>query len=302
MFPSFFWLLFLAVPQSQGSQQSGIELTMRRTDYGQTHEDKQYYLNDRKRMEFRGAAGQPRNDGSTMWTYGPEIAGITRCDLGQMFELNLEAREYTSAPYPPKPYTDEQMAAKKLTLPDFSSSAPRTIRIETTTVDTGERKDFFGHAARHVIRTGKTIPLEGSHSEPQETIVDGWYIDVHPEISCERRIPNGKLGHGYSFLQSGNQRPETPEFVDIGAPETGFAVQLVMTHTGSYRLADGTRKQFETTNEMLVTEFREGTLDPKLFEIPEGFTLVDHIARNPRMARSSTWLEEFWVRVKNFLN
>jgi len=73
----------------------------------------------------------------------------------------------------------------------FQSTEP-TLRIETTTVDTGERKEFFGHIARHFIITRKQIPLEGSHSEPQETLTDGWYIDLDPQVSCDRKLSRGK--------------------------------------------------------------------------------------------------------------
>ena len=135
--------------------------------------------------------GQRKADGSQQWLSGPRLAAITRCDLGQLFELNLDAAEYVSAQYPPKPLTQEEIEARGLNKVDMSQSRKPTLRIETTTVDTGERKEFFGHIARHVIITRKQIPLEGSHSEPQETVTDGWYIDLDPQVSCDRRLSRG---------------------------------------------------------------------------------------------------------------
>lgn len=105
MHPSLLWIVLLAVPLPQLSADTGFEMTVRRTTHGNTYEQKQYFLSDRKRVEFRNQSGRPKADGSMEMLSGPAIAAITRCDLGAMFELNLEAREYTSAPYPPKPFT-----------------------------------------------------------------------------------------------------------------------------------------------------------------------------------------------------
>jgi hypothetical protein len=164
-------------------------------------------------------------------------------------------------------------------------------------VDTGERKDFFGHLAGHVITARRQVPLAGSRAEPQETLTEGWYVDLHPEVACNQMRAAGKRGHAY--VRAGGEPAEKPEFVDIGEPETGFGVQLVLTHKGSYKLADGTRKEFETKNEMLVTDLREGPLDLALFEIPAGFKHVEHIERNPRVAGSSSRLGGFWERLKS---
>jgi len=166
-------------------------MTVRRVFAGNTTEQTIYVQGDRKRTEFRNNVGQRKADGSQQWLSGPRLAAITRCDLGQLFELNLDAAEYVSAQYPPKPLTQEEIEARGLNKVDMSQSRKPTLRIETTTVDTGERKEFFGHIARHVIITRKQIPLEGSHSEPQETVTDGWYIDLDPQVSCDRRLSRG---------------------------------------------------------------------------------------------------------------
>ncbi|HEX4757949.1 MAG TPA: hypothetical protein VH308_08200, partial [Terracidiphilus sp.] len=169
-------LLFLGVPLLQTSEDTGIKMTVRRVFDGNPTEQTIYVQEDRERMEFRNYQGKQKVDGSQQWLSGPRLAAITRCDLGQIFELNLDAAEYVSAPYPPKPLTQAEIEARGLAKPGMSPSGEPTLRIETTTVDTGERKVFFGHIARHVIITRKQIPLEGSHSEPQETVTDGWYI------------------------------------------------------------------------------------------------------------------------------
>ena len=99
------------------------------------------------------------------------------------------------------------------------------------------------------------------------------------------------------FLAAGGQLAEKPEFVDIGEPETGFAVQLLMISKGTYTLPDGTKKQTDSKNETLVTLLKEGPLDPGLFEIPPGFKHVEHIERNPPERAPSSQMN-CWKRLK----
>ena len=286
-------LLLVGVPLLQASENSGIKMTIRRVFAGNHTEQTTYLQGDRKRMEFRNYAGQQKADGSQQWLSGPRLLAITRCDLGQVFELNLDAAEYVSAAYPPKSLTQAKIEARGLSKADMSQSREPTLRIETTTVNS-ERKEFFGHTARHVIITRKQIPLERSHSELQETVTDGWYIDLDAQLSCDRRLTKGKRAHGY--LLAGNKPAETPEFVDIGESETGFPVQSVEVSKGTYILPDGTNKQTNSKTEMLVTQLELGSLDPGLFEIPSRFKQVRQIERNPRVSAFST--QDFWERFK----
>jgi hypothetical protein len=160
-----------------------------------------------------------------------------------------------------------------------------TLRIETTTADTGERKELFGHVARHVITTTKQIPLEGSHMQAQETVRDGWYIDVDRTISCDLKPPAGSVSHGFVMVgaaHGGTERMiERPEFVDVGARETGLPVKEVRTTTSETVPATGVRRYSDSINESEVTQFREGPLDPALFEVPPGFEHVERSQRNP---------------------
>ncbi len=291
------WLLFLGV-LLQASENSGIKMTMRNVFAGNSSEQTIYLQADRKRMEFRNSAGREKADGSLQWLYGPQLVAITRCDLGKSFELNLDAAEYVSAPYPPKPLTKEQIEALGLKTPEMSQSEKPTLRIETTTVDTGGRKEIFGHIARHVVTTRKQTPLEGSHSEPQEMVTDGWYIDLNLQLACDRRLPEGRRAHAFLSTSTGKQPVEKPEFVDIGEPETGFALQQVVTSKGTYALPDGTKKQTESKSETLVTQLQEGPLDRTLFEIPPGFKHVEQIERHPAAPTSSSQMKDLWERFK----
>jgi hypothetical protein len=299
------WLLLLGVPLLQASENRGVKMTIQHGQGGLSTQQTIYVQADRKRMEFRSAFGQKNADGSVQPTYGPRLVAITRCDLGQAFELNLDASEYTSTPYPPKPLTKEEIKARGLETPVTYNSEKPTLRIEVTTTDTGERKEIFGHIARRVITTRKQIPLEGSNSEPQESVTDAWYIDfqsidLHQRLSCDRKPPEGKHAYTHSYLRAigGNRPMDKPEFVTIGEPETGFAVQSVTTSKSTYTLPDGARKQSDSKFEMQVTQFEESPLDPALFEIPSGFKHVEHIERNPVAPASSSQISYLWQRLK----
>jgi hypothetical protein len=308
------WLFLLGIPLLQAADNSGIRMTIQFGNPGTSSQHIIYLQSDRKRMEFRNSLGEKE---------GPPLVAITRCDLGQTFELNLDTREYTSAPYPPKPFSREQTEARGLpTTVKYVSDKP-TLRIEVTTIDTGERKEMFGHIARHVLTTRKQIPLEGSHSEPQESVTDAWYIDSKPidsmpidakrgdsrpgdsndidlrqRLSCDRPWPGGAKSHAYLHAAGRNQPIDKAEFVSVGEPEAGFALDSVTTTKSTYALPDGTRKQSDVNNEMRVTKLESGPLDRALFEIPAGFNHVEHIERNPALSASSSRFEDFWQRLK----
>ena len=292
------WLFLLGLPLLQTPRNTAIKMTIR---YGQAENSNQqtiFISGDRKRVEFRNSEGAKRPDGSMQSFYGPSLVAITRCDLGQSFELNLDSSEYTSAPYPPKPLTKEQIQARRLQVPASYRSEKPTLRIEVSTTDTGERKQMFGHIARHVLTTEKQIPLEGSHSEPHESVTDAWYIDLDQRLSCDRKWPTGHVTHAYLRAVNANHQMEKAEFVRTGEPDPGFAVRAVMTSKSSYTLPDGTKKQADVKTEITVTQLEEGPLDAALFEIPPGFKRVDHIDRNPSPPESSVPAANLWQRLK----
>ena len=270
------WLLLLVLALPQTPEGSGVKITTRSGPLGNSHERTSYLQADRERLEYTNSVGGKY----TATIYGPRLVRIVRCDLGQSFELNLETAEYTSAPYPPKPLTQEEIKARGLDSPAMRSTENPTLRVEIKTRDTGERKEMFGRTARHVITTRTQTPLNGSHSEPQEAVTDGWYIDFDHQLPCDSKPLKGKQGYisGWVGVNNGRYPMEKPEFVYIGEPETGFPIAVTLTSKSASSAPDAFVSTFETR----VTEFTEGPLDPALFEIPLGFKHVDHIERSPR--------------------
>jgi hypothetical protein len=270
------WFLLLALALPQTSEGPGVKITTRSGPLGNSHDRTAYLQADRERLEYTNSIGGRY----TATIYGPRLARIVRCDLGLSFELNLDTAEYTSAPYPPKPLTKEEIKARGLETPAARAGDRPTIRVEIKSTDSGERKDMFGHTARRIITTETQIPLEGSHSEPQEKVTDGWYIDFDHQLPCDPNPLKGKQGYisGWVGVSNGRYPMERPEFVYIGEPKIGFPIAVTLTSKSASSAPDAYISTFETR----VTEFTEGPLDPALFEIPPGFKHVDHIERSPR--------------------
>lgn len=269
-------------------QTTGIKMTVRNTlGPTLTTEQTTYFQVDRKRSEWQGFDG-PR--------LGPHVARITRCDLGKEFMLNLDARQYGSTPYPPKAFAEALAEVKARSRPVPPPPPKATLRIETTTVDTGERKQIFGRTARHMTITQKYIPLAGSTQMAQESVTDAWYIDLDTQLSCDFQFPRGTLVRSVGL--SGSPQQEVLEFASVGEPAKGFSVTQSIKNTSSLKLSDGTTKEFTSQSEMSVVDFEEGPLDPALFEIPPGFKLVDNVELNPPQQPPSVW-ERFKARFAN---
>jgi hypothetical protein len=288
--------LFLASGEksAQLGETSGIRMTVRHTVYGTSSELTTYFRPDARRVEYRNLVGHE---------YGPHIASIERCDLGEAFDLNLDQREYDARPYPPKPLAKEELAKWGLRPAEVAPPSAATLRIEITTVDTGERKDFFGHAARHVVTTRKETPLEGSHSGAQESVTDGWYIDLDTRISCDLKWSANK--RGFARLTIGNAAPERIELVQTGDVETGFPVEWKATSKSEFALPDGTKSKTTSKNGMTIVEFVEGPLDPALFEVPAGFkkvALIDSNRPGDGLSAIKIAWQQLVAKVEGFFN
>ena len=280
MFFSLCWVLLLSILGPQAPENLGTKIVTRQTlgpsDFS---EETLYIMADRRRIEFRHF-GQPPDNGES-----PEMQGelssvfILRCDLGRSFLLRPNTEEYRSSPYPPKEVAPEQGTQVAVENSDTAEPAKPTLRIETTTIDTGERKEMFGYVARHVITTMKQTPLDGSNSQPTQSVNDGWYIDIDRSISCDPKPPPGSKRIGILFsgvAVGGKQRPkDSPEFIEVGARETGLPLRETQTFPMITKFPDGTRAISAHSTESDVTVLEKASLDPALFEVPAGYKQVD---------------------------
>jgi hypothetical protein len=270
----FWFVLLLAQSSASVSEPTGLTFTTRistRDLFGGTKqvfssESTVYLQGDRKRTEY------PKNgthylDGS----YQPSLVNILRCDLHKFYRLNMDTREYEDGPYgdPRIPPTLRVGAAMPIQ-GDMPSGLPK-IRIETDTKDTGERKEMFGHTARHVITTIKSIPVENSQPESSETVMDGWYIDLNTDASCQNLAAMTKR---ITELRRSGKASSNATFVETGEPETGFVLQMKMITKTTVSYPGEPNRVITSETDTRVTKFEEKPLDPALFEIPDGFHWV----------------------------
>jgi hypothetical protein len=265
-------------------------LTIRRTDrqtladgrHLPESESVEYRQADRRRREHRSSFGyRLRPNGRTMFSPTPRTALITRCDLKQTFHLNLDDREYVASPLQTLPNQGE-MLARSVTSGPLIVAPQRepTVLVETETVDTGERKEFFGHKARRVLTTRRIIPLAGATRGAETTVTDGWYVDLDAHISCEPSRRSARSSHAFLSVHKQGEQGDVPTFKDVGEPETGFAI-ATKTSSGTTTSADGSTRQYVSISETQVTELSTAVIDPALFEIPSGFRLVERIRQEP---------------------
>ncbi len=264
-----------------------------------------YIQNDRRRVEVHRQSPQslrPGRPGPVAYLPAPPIVTITRCDLDQTLVLNLDDGEYMSMPIP-RPPSREALQARAAQQPKPAAQPQPNLLIETTTEDTGERKEMFGYAARHVVTTVKQIPLVESDQIPQETVTDGWYIDLDTTIPCD------KMSYGTVAILTGSVRkpgepPQIPilSFKNVGKRETGFALATTVTYRTTRPLPDGSKPpEGRITNEAQVTELSTGPLDAALFEVPKNFRKVPQVRRTPVVSywmRSVGWFDYYWARLK----
>jgi hypothetical protein len=125
-------------------------------------------------------------------------------------------------------------------------SVGREMTIEQATTDTGERRTWFGHEARHLI----TRETRGGN---EESLTDAWYIESSD-------LPQELRAAGVYVLAAGGQRPIVRVHRSGPAP-SGLMVYARKTS------AAGT-----WTSE--VTDLFEGGLPDSVFQPPPGFTRV----------------------------
>ena len=231
----------------------------------------EYFQADRKREEHRGYSGyRLRRQGRDIYRRGPRTALIQRCDLGKAFHVNFDDREYTAGPLQVFPTCDEIRARAEAVEQLPVETAP-TVLIETETVDTGERREFFGRPARHVITTRRVNPLVGSRCRESQTVTDGWYIDLDTRVTCDPWWSSGS-SHAFLTIQTAGEQPERPTFNDIGEPERGYVVlsRVLSRNTPG-----------ESVLEREVTHVSTVAIDPVLFEVPANFSLAAWIRQEP---------------------
>jgi hypothetical protein len=243
-------IIFIAVIAVSLAPAADAKLKTRMTMAGGMKQESTVYIKGaRQRTEF--APMMP----------GMAVITIVQCDLKRSVQLNDAKKLYLVTPLDVEEAKGPAPAAK--------STAPRTntarkggvITLVQNLEDTGERKKMFGYEARHIkATTTMQAPPEACAQGDMQIETDGWYADISPGLSCESlRPPRMQMGRAEAA-----QCQDTFQVKRTGTAKLGYPLQMSITYKGKGG------NDFTATTETL--EVSPATLDPKLFEIPAGYS------------------------------
>jgi hypothetical protein len=211
--------------------------------------------------------GAMRRKGSV----GTSVSSIANCDTKTGFLIDLDAHEYRT-------YKVVKFAPMSQLQEYLEKNPQNRVKVESQTVDTGERKKFFGYPARHLITT-TTRPRDKKNSGGEETI-DGWYID-HEGLDNDCAPDYVHIEPFYVLGTGLVMYPEIPQFHHTGPIPGGLAVKL--THrTKSAGAKNGTSDRVVTL-ERTVEEISDSPINSSIFDLPSG------LHENPQLLRGNSF-------------
>ena len=268
-----------------------LKITTRHTSSGSEFTTTTYYSGENSRSEMQIFSGNVK---------GHHRALIQKRGAGsiQVYDLDLEAHEYVSYQTDLRGITP---GAKSIAL----KPSGKTYVINTDVVDTGERKEMFGHIARHLITKEKRIggPENCYGANNTENIVDGWYID-NDVLPLSMRPKPGVSAHlVFHSTAIGSIHCSDKIETHRTGPPTGFPLKETTTWPSGGLQARDTSTQNTGFSTREVVEFVEAPLDPALFEVPADFRKVDKLT-DPTQQRlqALTYWERFKYELWSFFH
>ena len=246
---------------------------------GSESTNRTYYSGENSRSEMQISSGDVK---------GHHRALIRKrsADGIQVYDLDLDAHEYAS-------YRTNLLGVVPGAKSIAVKPSGKTYVINTDVVDTGERKNIFGHIARHLITKEKRIGgPENCFVGNTESEVDGWYIDYDslplpqwPKTGVVALLVNQSPREGSNHCSDKVEAHHT-------GPRTGFALKETTTWLREDAPSGNTSKGYSSTRE--VVEFSEAPLSPALFEVPSDFKKVKEIIDpTQRRMQALTYWERF---------
>ena len=186
---------------------------------------------------------------------------IERCAEHVTYNLNLDTQEYTELPQP-------VAASEKNT-----NGAPNVI-FDTTTVDTGETRQAFGHTAHRYVTTTHTTQAAELGGGGEEIVEDVWYLDLPDALMCT----SSHRKHGVIGATIRNDRGTTPEirpeFRYQGPDPQGLALLTKHTSRQTEKYVTGESHHVVSTFTTEIVDLKEQRIDASMFSVPKGFTKV----------------------------
>ena len=270
-----------------GPSVEGVKIVTRQISGNSTDTRTEYLTADRLRNEWQSQA----RDGATP----PMATIIVHGERDHVFMLDLNAHEYVS--YDTDSHGNTVAAFRPRPLTDSGG----TLQIWIENIDTGERKEIFGHTARHIITREKRVPSKDACSKASISETDGWYIDdsIMPQWRQPKKNSVATLVVATEVSAGSNDkcanRLDKIEVHHSGV-ETGFPVKVTTTLQSEITEADGSSHKLASTWGSEVMELKEGPLELALFEVPKDFQRVAVLrswnAPPPRPLTGWEWFKE----------
>lgn len=271
-------LCFLAsvVPAAAQTQSSDLKITTRHTSNSSEFTSTIYYCGENSRSEAQMFSG-------TVKGHRRAIIRQKGSERVQVYDLDLDAHEYVS-------YQTNLLGVTPGGKSIALKPSGKTYVINTDVVDTGERKEMFGHIARHLITKEKRIGgPENCYGGNSETEIDGWYID-YDVVPVSLRPKPGQSAHlVFHSGRMGSSHCSDKIEVHRTGPPLGFPLKATTTGLGEDSQPGNTA--YSSTTE--VVEFSEAPLEPALFKVPADFKRVKEIVDPTQRPLALTYWERF---------
>jgi hypothetical protein len=199
----------------------------------------------------------------------PSFVDVANCDTKTGFFIDLNTREYRT-------YNVVKFLST-VQLDEYLKKSPSSaIQVESRTIDTGERKAFFGYPAKHLITT---IKRGHAHGGGGEETIDGWYLDhERPDNHCAPEYTRDNLLYLLGTVLV--LYPEVPQFKHIGPLPVGLVVKQVRTVQFAATKKGGAGHM--VTVQETIEDLSDAPLSPSIFELPSG------VHENPQLLRGRT--------------
>ncbi len=162
------------------------------------------------------------------------------------------------------------MKSGKRKLPPIPPDAS-VITIETN--DTSERREIAGFTLRHIKQTETQPAQANGHMRGSTETRDGWYM----ELPNPQGWPKNDRREGWTTITLGRSGADAlPRFEFKGNAPPRLPTVIEEIHTTKY---DNGTTWTEKTD---LVELSRGPIDPKLFEMPQGYREALHTPNGGR--------------------
>jgi hypothetical protein len=271
----------MAQPAPSDLASKDLKITTRHSSGSSSFDVTEYLSGENSRTEMQRFSGNVQG-------HHRALIRKKEADKIQVYDLDLDAHEYVS-------YQTDLRGIRPNAKPIHVTPSGKTLIVNIETIDTGERKEMFGHMARHMITketriSGPENCYNGSSSE-----MDGWYIDS--DVLPPQKRPKAGVA---TLLVGGVRKPRCSDKIEVHrtGPRPGFPLKVKTTFLQEPALPG--KISDHSVSETEVVAFVEAPLPPELFEVPSGFKKVDRII-DPTQQSARLQTMTYWERFKQEL-